>query len=148
MRFVLEIAVPTLPGLAVISDLLYWYASVQLRWEPCCLSLSNLRICQCPRESHNPDYRPRAMSSVPYPSVPTQASYTFCYCEENIYLLASSFLAIPDFRNAWDLSVVFVSNRTKTASGPFPPTHPHPTPVRETLLAGGAGFYSPDPPHG
>ncbi|KAF9646275.1 hypothetical protein BDM02DRAFT_3130510 [Thelephora ganbajun] len=56
------------------------------------------------------------MSSVSYPAVPPQATYTSCYCEENIYLLAASFLAIPDFRNSWDLSVVFISNRTKTVA--------------------------------
>ena len=64
---------------------------------------------------------------MPYgsrPAVSPQASYTRCYCEENIYLLASSFLAIPDFRESWDLSVVFISNSPKTASVLFPPPTP------------------------
>lgn len=76
-----------------------------------------------------------AMSCVPYPAVPLQASYTSCYCEENIYLLAASFLETPDFRESWDLSVVFISNHTKTASDPSLSI----LPVRQTLLAA-AGF--------
>jgi len=51
-----------------------------------------------------------------YPAVPPQVLYTSCYCEENIYLLAASFLAMPGFCESWDLSVVFISNSTKTAS--------------------------------
>jgi hypothetical protein len=61
------------------------------------------------------------MSSVSCPPVPPHVSYTSCYCEENIYLLAASFLQIPDFRESWDLSVVFISNHTKTVSGPLLP---------------------------
>ncbi|KAF9792885.1 N-terminal glutamine amidase-domain-containing protein [Thelephora terrestris] len=56
--------------------------------------------------------------SVSYPPVPPHASYASCYCEENIYRLAASFLDMPDFRASWDLSVVFTSNQTKTASDP------------------------------
>ena len=56
------------------------------------------------------------MASVSYPAVPPQASYASCYCEENIYLLAASFLEKPDLHESWDLSVVFISNHTKTAS--------------------------------
>ena len=58
------------------------------------------------------------MASVSYPAVPSQASYASCYCEENIYLLAASFLEKPDLHESWDLSVVFISNHTKTASDP------------------------------
>jgi len=65
-------------------------------------------------------YTTMASESVSYPPVPPHASYASCYCEENIYLLAASFLGLPDFRESWDLTVVFISNRTKTASNPSP----------------------------
>lgn len=54
--------------------------------------------------------------TVSPPPVPPHAPYTGYYCEENIYLLAESFLEIPDFRESWDLAVVFISNSAKTAS--------------------------------
>ena len=66
-----------------------------------------------------------------HPAVPPQASYAGCYCEENIYLLAASFLAMPDFRESWDLTVVFISNSTKKASDPSPLRRmPRQTPLR------------------
>ena len=59
-------------------------------------------------------------ASVSYPAVPSRASYTSCYCEENIYLLAASFLEKPDLHESWDLTVVFISNCTKTVSDSSP----------------------------
>ena len=63
---------------------------------------------------------PGVATTMSYPTVPPHASYTSCYCEENIYLLAASFFALPDFRKSWDLTVVFISNQSKTASDPLP----------------------------
>ena len=85
------------------------------------LSLSNLpsfRRCNASPGKNPPIHRPQDDDMTPgsYPPVPLQTPYNSCYCEENIYHLATSFLAMPDFRESWDLSVVFISNATKTAS--------------------------------
>ena len=80
------------------------------------------------------------MAAVSYPPVPPQASYTSCYCEENIYLLAASFLEMPDFRESWDLSVVFISNCTKTVSDIL--SRPCPCRVRAFPTDGGRLFGS------
>jgi hypothetical protein len=47
----------------------------------------------------------------PPPSVPLDAVYTNCYCEENIYLLAQTFSADPDVAGTWDIFVVFITRR-------------------------------------
>jgi hypothetical protein len=48
------------------------------------------------------------------PIVPERAVYTSCYCEENVFLLAKAFLADASITEIWDISVVFISNETKT----------------------------------
>ena len=113
---------PTPPGLAVNSDLLC--GNSELCWSSNRSNRSNrssrpLGVLELRSLGQTP------MASVWYPAVPPQASYTSCYCEENIYLLAASFLEKPDLHKSWDLSVVFVSNCTKTASDHF---HPPPRP--------------------
>ena len=109
-----QIAVPTLPALAVNSDLLY-----TVRVSCGCFQSA------CAHGSPGTPFAGQTMSPVPYyPAIPPRVPYTSCYCEENIYLLAASFLEIPDFRNSWDLSVVFISNRTKTASDLSLPSAP------------------------
>lgn len=50
------------------------------------------------------------------PSIPRDAVYTGCYCEENIYFLAQAFSADPDTAKYWDIFVVFISNRSKTVA--------------------------------
>lgn len=40
--------------------------------------------------------------------------YTPCYCEENIYFLVHRFLEQAEVKATWDISVVFISNSTKT----------------------------------
>ena len=54
--------------------------------------------------------------NVDYGDVPPPLSenltYTSCYCEENIYLLAEQFEEIEE----WEVYVVFVSNDSKTVS--------------------------------
>ncbi|RDB24108.1 Protein N-terminal glutamine amidohydrolase [Hypsizygus marmoreus] len=49
------------------------------------------------------------------PSCPI-STYTSCYCEENIYLLAQQFSGDPKIVEAWDIFVVFISNNTKTVA--------------------------------
>ncbi|OAX39195.1 hypothetical protein K503DRAFT_690155 [Rhizopogon vinicolor AM-OR11-026] len=44
------------------------------------------------------------------------SAYTPCYCEENIYLLVHRFLEQSETRDIWDISVVFISNVTKTVA--------------------------------
>jgi hypothetical protein len=53
------------------------------------------------------------------PSIPRDAVYTGCYCEENIYFLAQAFSADPDTAKYWDIFVVFISNRSKTVKPPL-----------------------------
>lgn len=51
------------------------------------------------------------------PPLPSDALYTSCYCEENVYLLAKSFQQIVEQDKEaflWDMYVVFISNRSKT----------------------------------
>jgi len=48
------------------------------------------------------------------PPLPPDGIHTRCWCEENIYLLAQSFLHNPLIVNDWDVFVVFISNATKT----------------------------------
>ena len=85
----------------------------------------HLRDLLGPRQCEGRSWNPRSpaqddpMSSVSYPPVPPQAPYTSCYCEENVYLLLASFLEIPDLRESWNPTVVFISNHSKTASNPF-----------------------------
>jgi len=55
------------------------------------------------------------MTLIP-PVVPIGYSYTPYYCEENIYLLANTFSQDPSISQAWEISVVFISNRTKTVA--------------------------------
>lgn len=50
------------------------------------------------------------------PSLPIDAPYTQNYCEENIYLLAQHFEQQTHVRDVWDISVVFISNHTKSVS--------------------------------
>jgi len=42
------------------------------------------------------------------------SAYTPYYCEENIYLLVHRFFEQEEVRAKWDISVVFISNVTKT----------------------------------
>ena len=81
------------------------------------------------------------------PPVPPHAPYTGYYCEENIYLLAESFLEIPDFRESWDLAVVFISNSAKTASVLFLLSLIL-SPFASDVAAVGAFFYSFPPADG
>ena len=46
------------------------------------------------------------------PPLPENLTYTSCYCEENIYLLAEQF----EETEGWEVYVVFVSNDSKTVS--------------------------------
>ncbi|RPD59122.1 hypothetical protein L227DRAFT_576350 [Lentinus tigrinus ALCF2SS1-6] len=60
------------------------------------------------------------MSSPPLP-LPPAAVYTSCYCEENIYLLAQTFVQAASAPGrakpwAWEIYVVFVSNGRKTVA--------------------------------
>ncbi|TBU46969.1 N-terminal glutamine amidase-domain-containing protein [Dichomitus squalens] len=51
--------------------------------------------------------------------IPPDSIYISCYCEENIYLLAQTFLAEASSRVApwpWEIYVVFVSNHGKTVA--------------------------------
>jgi hypothetical protein len=50
------------------------------------------------------------------PTLPEAAEYTGCYCEENIYLLAQTFLADPLIARTWNVLVIFISNQSQTAS--------------------------------
>jgi len=52
------------------------------------------------------------------PSIPPDAVYTSCYCEENIYLLAQTFSEDPDIVGTWDIFVVFISNYNRTVRPP------------------------------
>ncbi|TBU60678.1 N-terminal glutamine amidase-domain-containing protein [Dichomitus squalens] len=57
--------------------------------------------------------------SPPLPMIPPDSIYISCYCEENIYLLAQTFLAEASSRVApwpWEIYVVFVSNHGKTVA--------------------------------
>ncbi|KIJ30297.1 hypothetical protein M422DRAFT_36601 [Sphaerobolus stellatus SS14] len=47
------------------------------------------------------------------PVLPDGYRYTPYYCEENIYLLAASFQLDSSIVQAWEISVVFVSNGSK-----------------------------------
>ncbi|KZT28521.1 hypothetical protein NEOLEDRAFT_1058217 [Neolentinus lepideus HHB14362 ss-1] len=44
------------------------------------------------------------------------SAYTHCYCEENIYLLATAFAERSDVKDSWEISVVFISNAGKTVA--------------------------------
>lgn len=53
------------------------------------------------------------------PRLPPNAVYTSCYCEENIYLLAQTFVSEANATGRangwpWEIYVVFVSNGGKT----------------------------------
>ncbi|KAI0060807.1 hypothetical protein BV25DRAFT_1788462, partial [Artomyces pyxidatus] len=48
--------------------------------------------------------------------LPDGSSYTRCYCEENIFLLARVFHARDAVRDAWDVFVVFISNHAKSVA--------------------------------
>ena len=55
------------------------------------------------------------------PPLPQDHVYTRCYCEENVFLLARTFLSgswrkRESLGRLWDVFVVFVSNETKTVS--------------------------------
>jgi protein N-terminal glutamine amidohydrolase len=54
--------------------------------------------------------------SYPPPVLPSECYYTPYYCEENIYFLAASFHQDNITTNAWEISVVFVSNESKTVA--------------------------------
>ena len=58
------------------------------------------------QRSRNVDY-----GDVP-PPLPENLTYTSCYCEENIYLLAEQF----EETEGWEVYVVFISNDSKTVS--------------------------------
>jgi len=53
-----------------------------------------------------------SLSLVP-PPFPPNSLYAGHYCEENIYHLAASFLRQPSIKDAWDITVVFMSNESK-----------------------------------
>lgn len=50
------------------------------------------------------------------PPLPPDATYTSCYCEENVYLLAQMFQALATETDDWPWAAyaVFISNETKT----------------------------------
>ena len=48
------------------------------------------------------------------PALPLDYNYTPYYCEENIYLLAESFHHSNAINGVWEISVVFISNDTKS----------------------------------
>ncbi|KDQ59505.1 hypothetical protein JAAARDRAFT_127313 [Jaapia argillacea MUCL 33604] len=50
------------------------------------------------------------------PPLPLDAVYTPFYCEENIYLLAQSFLESNVVISVWEPFVVFISNTTKSVA--------------------------------
>jgi N-terminal glutamine amidase len=75
------------------------------------LSPENSATCQTAR--------PQA-DKLETPLLPTDdASYTSCYCEENVYLLARSFLARPHVTENWDINVVFISNPARSVRKSF-----------------------------
>ena len=56
--------------------------------------------------------------------LPSNAVYTSCYCEENIYLLAQTFAGAVNAAGRaspgpWEIYVVFVSNGGKTVRNSF-----------------------------
>ena len=56
--------------------------------------------------------------------LPSNAVYTSCYCEENIYLLAQTFAGAANAAGRaspwpWEIYVVFVSNGGKTVRNSF-----------------------------
>ena len=51
------------------------------------------------------------------PTLPENFVYTSCYCEENIFLLAQTFLELQTRElSPWEVYVVFISNDNKTVS--------------------------------
>ena len=50
------------------------------------------------------------------PPWPLIRTYTACYCEENIYLLAQELLTNTGLAALWDLRVVFISNASRSVS--------------------------------
>ncbi|KAJ7582849.1 N-terminal glutamine amidase-domain-containing protein [Mycena floridula] len=58
--------------------------------------------------------RDRIMFPVSPPGLPSDSVYKSCWCEENIYLLAQSFLLDPAILQAWKIHVIFISNPSRT----------------------------------
>jgi protein N-terminal glutamine amidohydrolase len=75
-------------------------------WNICCRNCNNL----------SSDHYLRMRVSISPPSVPSHCTCTPYYCEENIYLLASSFHDSDAITQLWDINVVFVSNHYRTVA--------------------------------
>jgi hypothetical protein len=74
--------------------------------------------------SEQPYSRPRP------PPLPPNSTYTHCYCEENVYLLAESLVARDD--PEWAAYAVFISNPSQSVRPPTMQSHqafPAPTHV-------------------
>ena len=51
------------------------------------------------------------------PRLPSNVTYTSCWCEENIYLLCQDFVQNHrSLRDLWEIFVIFISNSNKTVS--------------------------------
>ncbi|KAF9452261.1 hypothetical protein P691DRAFT_722298 [Macrolepiota fuliginosa MF-IS2] len=50
------------------------------------------------------------------PDLPTNYTYTRCYCEENVYLLCQEFMTRKDVHEHWEVWAVFISNERKTVA--------------------------------
>ncbi|TFK55213.1 hypothetical protein OE88DRAFT_1015972 [Heliocybe sulcata] len=75
-----------------------------------CTIISFHRRCNM----HSPPL-PDRVAPIP-PQVPPDSVYTRCYCEENIYLLATEFEARRDIKDRWEVCVAFISNAGKTVA--------------------------------
>ncbi len=53
------------------------------------------------------------------PDLPTDYTYTRCYCEENVYLLCRDLLGRKEVCERWEVWVAFISNENKTVSSGF-----------------------------
>ena len=51
------------------------------------------------------------------PPLPSNSTYTSCWCEENIYLLCQNFVEDQSLKDLWEMFAVFISNSDKTVSG-------------------------------
>lgn len=67
-----------------------------------------------PPPSSEPSHHDDIFQMLP-PPLPQQSVYTSHWCEENIYLLAQSFLNTSLIADHWDVFVVFISNNAKMA---------------------------------
>jgi len=84
----------------------------------CSLLALNSSLVFAGRTMYESNHSNSKVLSVIPPPLPSDHAYTSCYCEENIYLLAQTFLASYAEENPntlpWEVYVVFISNNTNT----------------------------------